>query len=301
MRTFCALVCLILAAGPAHAGLVLNEYNAVGSTKFLKNDNSDSYLGRIEGNGGNWIELVVTSDHLDVRNWELRWYEKDAAANGTAIWDPTRTVVGQDGQGVIAFSNDSLWSDLRIGTVLTISESMGTVGTRNFDTDTSFDMSANDWWLHVSTTYEASQASPLFTTTSNLTGGAAGSFSVGNDNWELTIFDPSSGVVQGPIGEATSNWGGGGVGSDEVGKLEYPESPATLADWDTVLGSFYRDGSSSTFGSANAWSGGLFTQDLQVLRDSAAVPEASSFVMAGLGCAACVGLARKRKRYQIAG
>lgn len=301
MRTLCALTCLVLAAAPAHAGLVLNEYNAVGSTKFLKNDNADTYFGKIEGNGGNWIELVVTSDHLDVRDWQLRWYEKDATADGTAIWDPTRTVVGQDGQGIITFANNPIWSDLRIGTILTISEGMGPTGAGNLDTDTSFDMNANDWWLHVSTTYEANQASPLLTTASNLTGGAAGSFSVGNDNWELTIFDPSNGVVQGPIGEATSNWGGGGIGSDEVGKLEYPEAPATLEDWDNVLGSFYRDGSSSTFGAANAWSSGLFTQDLTVLRDAAAVPEASSLVMAGMGLVAGAGLLRKRKGHRVAG
>ena len=52
--------------------LILNEFNAVQPTKKLDNLGSDPFLGRIDGNGGNWFELVVTSDHLDVRGWTLR-------------------------------------------------------------------------------------------------------------------------------------------------------------------------------------------------------------------------------------
>ena len=48
--------------------LILNEYNAVTPTKLLKNLGTDSFWGRIPGNGGDWFELVVTGDHLDVRS-----------------------------------------------------------------------------------------------------------------------------------------------------------------------------------------------------------------------------------------
>ncbi len=51
--------------------LVLNEYNAVSSDNFLKLDGNDSYFGRVAGNGGNWIELVVTSTHLNLQNASL--------------------------------------------------------------------------------------------------------------------------------------------------------------------------------------------------------------------------------------
>jgi spore coat protein CotH len=51
--------------------LILNEYNAVSSANNLDNNNSDTYWGRIPGNGGDWFELAVTTDHLDVRGWKL--------------------------------------------------------------------------------------------------------------------------------------------------------------------------------------------------------------------------------------
>ena len=71
--------------------ILLNEYNAVGGSKFLKDDKSDSTLGRIEGNGGNWIEFVVTTDHADIRGLQLRWAEEAGAAPAETLWDPDPT------------------------------------------------------------------------------------------------------------------------------------------------------------------------------------------------------------------
>lgn len=52
-----------------HADLVLlNEWNAVGSSRFLDGDAfadstaADTNFGRIQGNGGNWMELLVVGD-----------------------------------------------------------------------------------------------------------------------------------------------------------------------------------------------------------------------------------------------
>ena len=81
--------------------LVLNEYNAVSPSKLLANGNSDTFWGRILGNGGDWFELVVTTDHLDVRGWQL------AITNDTG--DPDETSF------VLTLTNDLLWSDLRRG------------------------------------------------------------------------------------------------------------------------------------------------------------------------------------------
>jgi len=48
--------------------LILNEYNGVSSSEYLKGDGNDSYFGRVLGNGGDWIELVVIKDRLDLRS-----------------------------------------------------------------------------------------------------------------------------------------------------------------------------------------------------------------------------------------
>lgn len=308
MRAILASIVLAAAAPIADAGLILNEYNAVGSTRWLGSNSaggstaSDTTFGRVQGNGGNWIELVVTSDNLDIRNWELQWYEIDSNANGTAIWDPTRTVVGQDAQGYIRFSDNPLWSNLTRGTILTITEypSVDTVDAQgnpvnlNLSTNTSFNPAANDWWINISSIQEAASATPLVTTLTNLFTYVPGSFSVGNDNWEMRIVN-GSGVVQQPsIGEVN---GGYGLSSTEVGKLEYPAAPATLADWQDVTVDDYNDGTSSSFGQPNLWSQGTLVQDFSPLR-AAAVPEASSLAMsalAGMGGAALLFLRRRRR------
>ena len=106
-------------------GLIMNEYNAVGSTKYLTevigdpSKGVDSYFGRVLGNGGNWVELVVTQDHLDIRGWKLRWAETlNTATNGTDLWYGNGAVE----QGIVTFSNNAKWSDMRAGTILTVCE-----------------------------------------------------------------------------------------------------------------------------------------------------------------------------------
>ena len=100
-----------LAGSAAAAPLIVNEFNAVASDEYLNggtatvdgegnttNLASDTYFGRVEGNGGDWIELVVVADHLDIRGWSLEICE-GASCNDQLV-----------------FSNNSVWSDLRAGT-----------------------------------------------------------------------------------------------------------------------------------------------------------------------------------------
>jgi hypothetical protein len=271
---------LILGSSAQGAGLILNEYNAVGTTDLLANERSDSFFGRIEGNGRDWIELVVVDDHLDIRGWELWWYQTDADSTGEAIWDNDRTTPGEDGQGRIIFSDDADWSDLRRGTILTISEqeritdvfdySTVPATLRSYDlrTDLSFDPSADDWHIHVSTEDEAENTTPLLLTESNIEGDVLGNFAVSKDSWEMTIVDDDGEVVFGPIGEAYEpQWGGSGINDEEVGKLEGPVAPATLEAWQTVDITQFRDGSTSTFGSPNTFTAGTVTQDFSALRE----------------------------------
>ncbi len=206
--------------------LILNEFNGVASNKFIKNNGVDTYWGRVVGNGGDWFELVVTEDHLDIRNWTLVITE-----NTGAPAQETDTLV---------FTNHALWSDLRRGTIITVSEDLAD--------NVSYNPAGGDWWINV----RASNAG----TGTYIT---ADNFPVSNDNWQLTIKDAQGHVVFGPAGEGISPVSG--IGNDEICKLEEDPSPFITTR------SNYQDGSSSTFGSPNIFNGGTLTQDFTALRN----------------------------------
>ena len=128
------LVLLLAFAGAATAGLsgaasgavrnsfMLNEANAVTGSKFLESNKFDTTLGRLQGNGQNWLEFIVVqgdelvgnkfSHTLDLRGWKLDWaYDKK---------DPTDP--NKYGSGTITFTNDPLWAAVPVGTMLTINE-----------------------------------------------------------------------------------------------------------------------------------------------------------------------------------
>ena len=246
-----------------HAQVILNEYNAVsgsnhlGGTLFGDSTRADTTFGRIQGNGGNWFELLVIGDAsssvVDMRGWTFSWTEDEEISPGIFA------------QGAITLSDSSVWAAIERGTLLTFIETSdaGGVGI-DTSTDTSFDTSSDDWHMNFSTTQEQATGALLTTTTND---GVAGEFSVGNDNWQLTILDSQGNVVSGPTGEGVGALSG--VNSREVGKLEGLLSPdATLDDWLTLdlETAPYNDGSSSSFGAANEFSSGVFTQDLSALR-----------------------------------
>lgn len=123
-----SLAVLAAMAGPALADneIVLNEANCVsGDDKWLKSGAADSGLigVRVEGNGQNWIELIVTAagpsgmeqanGELDLRNYKLVWeYDKD-------LNDPNDD---DEGAGYIQFKNIAAWQHVKVGTLITISE-----------------------------------------------------------------------------------------------------------------------------------------------------------------------------------
>ena len=47
--------------------LVLNEYSAVAPNQLLKDGGTDTHFGAIEGNGGAWLELIVTKGCLNLQ------------------------------------------------------------------------------------------------------------------------------------------------------------------------------------------------------------------------------------------
>jgi hypothetical protein len=266
MLVWISLVLLGAAApGPA-AQVILNEYNAVsGSNRLDGGDGRDAYFGTIFGNGGNWFELLVIEDHVDMRGWNLVWHEDEQ-------------VNGETAAGTLTLSNAPLWSDLRSGTLITFIETTNAGGEDGFNTstNTSFDPAANDWWINVATREEIGKgAAALVTTVTN--DGNPGDFSVGRSDWTLTIADSLNNVIFGPAGEGAS-WGGGGVSGEEGGSLEGPKtddgSPVTLDMWRAITpaSGFYDDTSSTSFGMLNQDYDAMtqvFTphQDLSALRN----------------------------------
>jgi hypothetical protein len=238
------------------AAVILNEYNAVKAENYLKDLGTDLFLGRVLGNGGNWFELVVTEDHADLRGWRLVWTEA-----------PSDT-------GTLALTQHLLWSDLRAGTIITFGESDTAAG--GLDTDTSYDPSGGDWWIHINTLSGGVPQETYVTTTTNVPGDGPGHFSVGNDNWQVTIRDSQERLVFGPAGEGVQPTSG--IGNDEVFKLEEDPSPSIRPT------SAYNDGTSSSFGHPNLWAGGTIQQDFSALRDVFGDCQSSATCDDGLFC-----------------
>ncbi|MEE9297352.1 MAG: hypothetical protein V3W34_20630 [Phycisphaerae bacterium] len=276
--------------------LILNEYNAVRASRWLDCDGmdcccdqgacdggaddglpcvcnppckADVFFGRVQGNGGNWIELVVTRNHLDIRGWKLEWTE-----------DPSD-------EGILTLTDDPLWSDLGAGTIVTFTE-LDTAG-GGLDTDTSYDPDVGDWWININTlSSDGTPQTQYAATVTNVLGDGPGAFSVGNDNWQVTILDAESNIVFGPAGEGIPLIRAA-VNSREVFKLE--EDPSPTID---PASSNYRDGTSSSFGHPNIWRGGDMQQDFTCLRcDDGAycngVEVCDGNGICQLGIAPCVG------------
>ncbi len=212
------------------ADVILNEYNAVGSTEFLDGGDalvdldgraaSDSFFGRIQGNGGDWFELMVITDHLDMRNWLLN------ISSDNGLVTETLRLTGHD-----------IWSDLRSGTIITVSEDV--------PNDISYDPNAGDWWINVQAN---NSANGFYITASN--------FRVDNKNWQLTIRNGSGEVVFGPAGEGISP--SAGVGATEI--FELKANPDAAITNNSVHYDSAHD--LSTFGLPNQWG----VQEVQPLR-----------------------------------
>ena len=244
-------------------GLILNEYNGVGSTKYLTevigdtDKGVDSYFGRVLGNGGNWCEFIVTQDHVDLRGYKLRWAETlNTATDGTDLWYGNGAVE----QGIVTFSNNAVWSDMRAGTILTVCEFDASNSAGGKNDDFTFDPCNGDWWINAHTFNNPT----YFTTTTNKTLDVPGNFSTGNNGWLMEIRDKNDGLVTEACGEGGPLYGGSGVSSTEVGKLEdQPSADITNASFD--------DGDNSSFGSPNSWKDAIFVtckvhQDFATMR-----------------------------------
>jgi len=145
---------------PTPAPIVLNEWNAVGEEGVLAD--GDPALGAVPGNGGDWLELVVVEDHLDLRGWSLQAQDREGPA------------------GTLRFRNDDRFADLRRGTIITIAEDL--------PEDPGYDPVRGDWRLHL----RASEAPDAL---------LQGTFDTTHRGWTLRVSDAEGRTRFGPAGE----------------------------------------------------------------------------------------------------
>ncbi|UCE58159.1 MAG: lamin tail domain-containing protein [Phycisphaerales bacterium] len=177
----------LIRADTLHAAdVILNEYNAVGNGQFLEGDGRDTYWDQIEENGGDWFELAIVTDHLDMRGWQL------------VIHDELSDDI------TLTLTQHEIWSNLRSGTIVTVSQELA----NNVE---SYNPAVGQWWLNVKADDDAGGT---FITASN--------FRVNNNSWQLTIEDAFGSVVFGPAGEGVNPTSG--VSDQEVLKLEQDPS-----------------------------------------------------------------------------
>lgn len=246
---FTTLILVMITASSFGASVILNEYNGVRDDNYLKNNGSDVFWGTILGNGGDWFELVVIEDHLNMAGWIIDVFDNGALSASLQL------------------TTDPIWSDLRSGTIITVSE--------NLADDISYNPCADDWWINVCAK-------------NNGTGTyiSASDFSTSNSNTQIIIKDSLSNIVFGPAGEGINP--ASGIGSDEVFKLEEDPS-ASITPW-----SNYMDGTSSTFGAPNVWAQGAYMQDFSALRAGVCIPEPATLSLFAFGGFFAMLMMRKR-------
>lgn len=267
--------CVVFSTSADAALVILNEYNAVdgGSGEWLEADGltaspkSDIYFGRIQGNGGDWFELVVVGDGtagstVDMRGWEIRIDED-----------------GRPNRGHLKLSNHDYWATVTAGTILTFNDTPDADG-QGIDTTTEIlkadNLATEGWaWSNIYTD------DPVYIDTADADHDPA--FPVTRFSSQFVIFQPDGvTVVYGPAGEGISPQGG--VAEREVFKLEADPSPLIVE-----ASGLYTDGTSSSFGSPNVWSSGASAQSFAAF----IVPEPST--MALLAAAALVMVLVRRR------
>ena len=230
------------------ADLVLNEYNAVAGSQYLAGGASDVFWGRRQGNGRDWFELAVVTDHLDIRGWQI------------IVTNDSGNPTGQESFR-LQVSDHEVWSDLRSGTIVTFSEQLG-------NNVADYWPELGRWWLNVRAnpgnagTYVSVECVEPACDPADVT------WKVSNLNWQILILDSMGAVVYGPAGEGaevTST-----VGVDEIYKLEDDPGPTTTP------ASSYNDGTSSSFGQPNIYGAGTQVQNFDVLRSVVPYSELSS-------------------------
>jgi len=242
---------------PESAPVLLNEYSAVGATEFLGGETgtaSDTFFGRVAGNGGEWFELVVVGNgtansKVDMRGWKI-------------------DVLGDLGTRTLVLTNDAYWSNVTAGTLLTFTTSNTAQGGLDTTIHKTSSLSTSGLlWSNI-WIFDPAFISKDQSTVNNRLG-------ISSSNTQFVIRNAAGDVVFGPAGEGIATGGTPpqtvGVNSGEVVKLE--ADPVPFID---PYYSPYNDGTTSSFGSPNLWGGGAASQNFTAYRTTNSPPRFTS-------------------------
>jgi hypothetical protein len=251
--------------------VIVNEFNAVAPDKYLNGGtvafdddgapvSTDSYFGRVPGNGGDWVELVVTGDgspgRVDLRGWRI-----EIGRTRGGMFNPEST---------LALAADPAWEALPAGTLLTFTAANSAQG--GLDTifgirdrrATHGDSWTNVWIGDPTLLAYTSPAANGYT----ITGGVVEGLQIDAAGTQFRLIDAAGRVAFGPCGEGIAP--PAGLSDTEIFELEdHPRaatSPLVTAGLSTPG---YDDGASgSTFGWPNEWQtgegGALTVQDFSI-------------------------------------
>ncbi len=225
------------------SSLVLNEYNCVASNKYLKSGGADDYYDVVQGNGGSWLEMIVTRDYTNLQNAIITIDE-----NSTQIFSAKIPKLTQ-------------LAHLRKGTMVTIS---------NEATDMSYSpfiYGSDDWKLNIN-------ANDLLDKN--------GSFALNDNKIAINIKEAnSSKVLLSYSGEGA--WSRSEVvDNQEVYKLK-GEPNSTISPFEDNYGDDLDDTVISTFGQSNRWvENGITKEQSFILRKNKDLTEVGSIITSNI-------------------
>jgi len=234
----------------------VSRTRAVGFGEFIDGEDGeglDTFFGRVEGNGGDWFELVVVGagdtasspvtpqagSTVDMRGWSIQI---------------TTSLIPE----TIKLSQDDYWAAVPAGTLLTFTEATTADGGLDTAINQTSKLDTEGYlWSNINL------GDPFFIDQAN--SDFEGKVEINSSNTQFVIRDSDDVPIFGPSGEGilTVDTDMDGfpdespsVNSREVYKLEQDPTPAI----DAMFAS-YDDGKSSSFGSPNVGSAGAFVQD----------------------------------------
>lgn len=226
---------------PATSPVLVNEYNGVSSSNFLNGGAAsedldggtamDSFFGRILGNGGDWIELVVVGDGIanstvDMRGWQIEICSDTSSPE------------------TIVLSQHAYFSAVRAGTIITLVEDDllgGGLDSAIHRVNRFADLGYA--WTNIVVGDE------VFV--DQLASSLDGSLTFNDFDTEVILKDAGGAIVNGPVGEPriTRN-----VNSGEVFHMESNPAPnVTASVADSGFPNYADNDKRSSFGAPNRW------------------------------------------------
>ena len=267
--------------------MILNEYNAVdnsgASSKFLdggdllaNGDGStpvavDTRFGRVAGNGGDWVEFVVTGNGsagtTDLRGWTIEIDEGAGSGYFTA-------------KVKIKLSTASYWAAVPNGTILTFTENNTAQGGMDTNLNGANNSASSGWrwanvWVGDSTLISYTDE---VTNGYTLLAGVVNGINIDDTETQFRVLNATGYPVFGPAGEGIAPVAK--ISNTDVLELEGNPTASVLPtdrSDDTVTpprNGYDNSTKGSTFGAPNEWhfgSGGVLTvQDFTSYKSGAA-------------------------------